>query len=136
MNRREFQKLAAVRLREAKLLLSADAPDGAYYLAGYAVESALKACIARKTRRYDFPQKDTVNLSYSHDMKTLLIPAGLDLDHQAAMRSPDFARNWKTVAQWKAESRYANHSVQEAQKLLGAIVDRRSGVLQWIKLYW
>jgi len=136
MNRKELQQLAAVRLREAKVLLSANAPDGAYYLAGYAVECALKACIAKKTRRYDFPQKDTVNLSYSHDMKTLLIPAGLDLDHQTAMRWPDFARNWTTVAKWKAESRYTRHSIQEAQELLDAITYSRSGVLQWIKQYW
>jgi hypothetical protein len=32
MTRKDLQKLAAIRLREAKLLLAANAPDGAYYL--------------------------------------------------------------------------------------------------------
>jgi len=34
--------------------------DGAYYLAGYAVECAIKACIAKGTRRYEFPDKRKV----------------------------------------------------------------------------
>lgn len=31
--------------------------DGAYYLSGYAVEWALKACIAKNVKRYDFPDR-------------------------------------------------------------------------------
>jgi hypothetical protein len=50
VNRAEFQKLADLRAREAGVLLAAKCYDGAYYLAGYAVECALKECIARKTR--------------------------------------------------------------------------------------
>lgn len=41
----EFQRLAEARLVEAKALLDVGKWDGAYYLAGYAVELALKACI-------------------------------------------------------------------------------------------
>ena len=128
MNRKDFQKLAKVRLREAQILLAANAPDGAYYLAGYAVEFALKACIARKTRRYDFPEKRTALDSRTHDFKELLVPAGLRLDHQAAMLLPDFAKKWKIVSEWKAESRYANHSIEEAQNLWSAITDPKAGV--------
>ena len=47
MNRLEFQQLAEVRVREAEALLAVGLWDGAYYLAGYAVECALKACILR-----------------------------------------------------------------------------------------
>ena len=46
VNRWEFRELATLRLAEAKALLDAGLPDGAYYLAGYAVECGLKACIA------------------------------------------------------------------------------------------
>jgi HEPN domain-containing protein len=136
MNRGDFQQLAKVRLHEAKLLLSSGAPDGAYYLAGYAIECALKACIARKTKRYDFADKKTVLDSHTHDFKELLGPAGLKQDHAILMLQPAFAENWKTVTEWKADSRYANHSIQKAQVLLDAITDRRVGVLQWIKQYW
>jgi HEPN domain-containing protein len=58
MNRTEFQSLAEVRIREAKALLDAGLWDGAYYLAGYAVECALKACIAKRTRAEDFPPRE------------------------------------------------------------------------------
>jgi HEPN domain-containing protein len=136
INRKGLQDLARLRLREAKVLLRSNHSSGAYYLAGYAVECALKACIAKKTKRYDFPEKDTVQASYSHELKKLLVPAGLQLDHEAAMRRADFLRNWKIVTEWKAESRYANHSNQEAGELLRAITDRKSGVLQWIKQHW
>jgi len=100
------------------------------------VECALKACIAKQTQRYDFPDKKTVLDSHTHDFKDLLVPAGLRMDHQTAMDQPDFARNWKTVTQWKAESRYANHSKQDAKELLSAITDRKAGVLQWIRQRW
>lgn len=57
MDRKGLQELSNVRLKEAKALLKVGMADGAYYLAGYAVECALKACIAKETRRYDFPDK-------------------------------------------------------------------------------
>jgi HEPN domain-containing protein len=50
MTRRDFQALSATRLREARALLKTGNPEGAYYLAGYAIECALKACVAKKTR--------------------------------------------------------------------------------------
>lgn len=136
LNRKGLQDLAKLRLEEALLLLRSNHLDGAYYLAGYAVECALKACIAKKTQRYDFPEKGTVQASYSHELVKLLVPAGLSLDHQAAMRQPDFAKNWKTVTQWEADSRYSSHPKQEASELLRAITDRKAGALQWIKQYW
>ena len=55
MNRNDFRELAGIRLGEAKVLLDSDRYDGAFYLADYAVECALKACISRLTRRFDFP---------------------------------------------------------------------------------
>jgi len=58
MNRDDIKKLARIRLKEAKALLKARLFSGAYYLAGYVVECGLKACICRKTKRFDFPPKD------------------------------------------------------------------------------
>jgi HEPN domain-containing protein len=68
MNRADFQQLSELRLREAQALLAAGLPDGAYYLAGYAVECALKACIAKRTREHDFADKKLVNDSHTHDL--------------------------------------------------------------------
>ncbi|HYP39716.1 MAG TPA: HEPN domain-containing protein [Chloroflexia bacterium] len=58
MNRDDFRKLAGLRITEAKVLLDNACYEAAYYLSGYAVECALKACIAKKTRRFDFPDKE------------------------------------------------------------------------------
>ena len=49
MNRGEFQEIANIRLRDAKVLLDNECFDGAYYLAGYVIECALKAWIAKNT---------------------------------------------------------------------------------------
>jgi hypothetical protein len=49
MKRQDFQGLAAVRLKEARVLLEARCWEGADYLGGYVVECALKACIAKQT---------------------------------------------------------------------------------------
>lgn len=46
------------------MLLTAGMPEGAYYLAGYAVECALKSCIARRTQEHDFPDKKLANDSH------------------------------------------------------------------------
>jgi hypothetical protein len=45
--RRDFRTLAELRAEEARVLLRSRRQLGAYYLAGYAVECALKACIAK-----------------------------------------------------------------------------------------
>ena len=63
MNRRDFQALATLRVKEVKVLLGNQCFEGAYYLLGYAVECALKACIAKHYRRFDFPNRQTVNES-------------------------------------------------------------------------
>ena len=72
MNRKDFQNLALIRLKEAKVLLKNGRYEGAYYLCGYAVECGLKACIARKTKRHEFPDKNTVNASYTHILSDLV----------------------------------------------------------------
>jgi hypothetical protein len=59
MNRTDFQKLTELRLNEANTLLGGKCYEGAYYLTGYAVECALKACIAKQTQQHDFPIKNS-----------------------------------------------------------------------------
>ena len=133
MNRKEFQQLATIRLREDKLLLSANAPDGAYYLAGYAVECALKACIAKSTERHDFPDLKRARGSYTHDANELIIVADLRSAHREAMRQSDFARCWEIVIKWSEESRYNKNSLEDVAGLIEAIENRKYGILQWLK---
>jgi HEPN domain-containing protein len=90
--------LAQVRLAEARALLRAGLPDGAYYLAGYAVECALKACIARATQRYDFPEKRSVDASHTHNLKDLIRVANLEVARLEKARSDAvFRNNWDFV---------------------------------------
>jgi len=51
VDRKDLQTLSTIRLKEATALLKAGLFDGSYYLAGYSVECALKACIAPGTQR-------------------------------------------------------------------------------------
>lgn len=136
MNRSDFQKLAKLRLREAKLLLRANAPDGAYYLAGYAVECALKACIARSTKRHDFPDKQRANDSYTHKPKKLIVVAGLESVFDEAVRQSEFGWRWKIAVQWSEASRYSGHSHREALDQIEAIENRKHGILQWLKKHY
>jgi len=134
VDRRDLQELSKVRLKEATALMELGLYDGAYYLAGYAVECALKACIAKDTRRHQFPDKKRVDLSHSHDLLQLIRVAGLEDEHNELVRTDrDFEMNWEVVKRWSEQSRYRRHSPESAQALLVAIGDRRHGVITWIK---
>lgn len=137
MNRKDFQRIAHMRLQEADVLLRSRNYSGAYYLCGYAVECALKACIAKRVKRYEFPDRRTVNLSYSHDSEQLASVADLagELDLQKAT-DPDFDLNWTVVKDWSEESRYQRTGRQRALGLYNAIADPIHGVMVWIEQYW
>lgn len=138
MNRAEFQKLADLRAREAGVLLAARCYDGAYYLAGYAVECALKACIAKKIRRYDFPPaRGQVDSYYTHDLARLFRAAGLE-DEFVRSRADDAAlsKNWNIVESWSEQSRYARAPKQRALDLYKAVTDAQHGILPWLKTHW
>jgi hypothetical protein len=137
MNRNDLRKLVRVRLKEARILLIEKCFDGAYYLCGYAVECAIKACIAKKTRRHDFPDKKKVLESYSHKLHDLIGVAGLKLDLEAILSADAiFSLNWTIAKDWTEESRYERHTEKKARDLYRAVTDRKHGVLRWIRIYW
>src|SRR5258707_7847328 len=104
MNRLEFQDLAAERLGDADALLQAGRYACAYYISGYAIECALKACIARRTRQDDFPPRDASNY-YTHNLSKLLDHTDLSpAFEQAAGQDPLFKANWAAVKDWTEES--------------------------------
>ena len=134
----DFQKLARLRVREAKALLDSDCYEGAYYLLGYAIECALKASIAKRIRRHEFPDKKLVNDIYTHNLSQLLSVSGLEpaFRRESAI-DKELAANWATVKDWKEDSRYL-HSVpaSRAKDFYEAVVNRRSGILSWLKKSW
>jgi HEPN domain-containing protein len=132
MNRTDLQQLAELRIKEAQLLLGASSYPGAYYLAGYAVECALKACIAKQTREHDFPDKDFVNKSWTHKLDKLLNLAELeDPLNDARRTSNELDAYWAIVVNWQENKRYdLSITQQEARSLCDAIYDPANGVLQ------
>ena len=137
MNSADFHKLTEIRIKEAKVLLDRKCYEGAYYLAGYAVECALKACIAKKTQAHDFPPQDAKSF-YTHDLVTLLSKADLNSLRQAReQKLVKFRFNWAVVKDWKTVTRY-DHQIdaKRARDLYHAITNVRYGVLPWLKKYW
>ena len=138
MNRTDFHKLTEIRLKETKLLLDRKCYQGAYYLAGYAVECALKACIAKRTQAHDFPPKpQVVRDFYQHDIRSLAKMAGLELKLNKRLSVVQFKSNWDFVSKWSEERRYETQvPPQDAKDLYRAITNSRNGVLVWLKKYW
>jgi HEPN domain-containing protein len=136
MNRTDLQRLSNIRVREATALFKLGEYSGAYYLAGYAIECALKACFAKAVRRHDFPDKSRSRKVFIHNLPELLDLAELKKDLKVAMQAdPILEAAWNVVCDWTEESRYAVWTRADAQKVLGA-VKGRGGVLPWIKRRW
>jgi hypothetical protein len=66
-----------MRVADAKALLAAGQFQGSYYVAGYAIECALKACLCKQFKLHDFPDRKLVQDSYTHDLDNLVRLAGL-----------------------------------------------------------
>lgn len=137
MTRRDLRGLALIRLKEAKVLLRNGYYDGAYYLSGYCIECALKACIAKRTCRYEFPDKKTANASHTHRLEDLLRVAQLAAAlGEEVGKNRIFEANWNLVKDWSEQSRYKKHTQREAEALLSAVGDKKVGGLKWIKPHW
>jgi HEPN domain-containing protein len=117
VNRSDFPELAELHLEHARALLDARLYSGAYYMCGYAVECALKACICKRTHEFDFyPKPKEYNKAWSHDIENLLAVSGLESEFRAASRADPIL------------------DVKEA--LFAAISDQDHGVFQCIRQLW
>lgn len=137
MDRYHFQRLAGLRLQEARVLLRNGKFEGCYYLSGYAVECALKACICKLTRRYDFPDRDFARAVYVHNLTDLLRLAKLEQAMtEDAARNREFRLNWAIVRRWNEESRYGTPSQRDADEMFQAVSNRSAGVVRWLRRHW
>jgi HEPN domain-containing protein len=134
-----LQQLTDDRVLDAGALLNGGRWSGAYYISGYAIECALKACIARQTNLHDFPDKVVAQKSYTHDLLDLLDLAGLKLqlrlDTTPAAR-PALGINWYLVKDWNERARYQQKTETQARRLYQAVTDTADGVLPWVKGHW
>jgi HEPN domain-containing protein len=136
VNRKELQALAEARLKDADLLYRNRRFDGAYYLAGYVIECALKACIAKRTKRHDFPDKDLAQSVYTHDLTALLKAANLagQLKQEFGV-DPRLEAHWVVVKDWSERSRYETQGRMKAKGMLEAVAHPQ-GVFACIKRFW
>ncbi len=107
-------------------------------MAGYAIECALKACIAKETKEHDFPDKDIVNKSWTHKLVDLLKLAQLEGKLLKDMKSnKDLETFWAIIVNWEEKKRYElSLTREEASSLCDAVSDPTNGVLQWLKTWW
>lgn len=135
-NRIDFQRLARMRLKEARALIQSGKPEGAYYLTGLAVECALKACIAKNTKRYDFPpDQAALKDIYTHTLTRLIAAAKLQRELDVEMRSNIALKsNWDLVKDWDVKSRYATGGLN-ARDLYKAVAGK-DGVIPWLRQRW
>ncbi len=110
--------------------------SNAYYLAGYAVEIALKAVIAKQFRPGVIPDKGLVNSIYTHDVRELLGLANLGAELKPKAAPQPLASNWSIVSQWSEASRYDIIEESRARELLEAVGEAQGGVFPWITRHW
>jgi hypothetical protein len=138
VNKAELQRLARDRVLDAKALLAAKRWPGAYYMAGYAIECGLKACIiARLMKSDDFPERKFSEQCWTHNLAQLLALAGLTATFAADCNADaELQKNWDLVVEWSESTRYEFPTKGDARDLYRAITDKKHGVLTWIKGHW
>ena len=136
-SRDSFQGLSDGKIADALLLLRNKRCSNAYYLAGYAIETGLKAALCKVFFAECLPDLKFVKSVYTHDLQTLMKLAGLSqaLD-QSTKRDPELASNWSTILQWSETSRYEMVDEFKAAEMVHAVADPTHGVLQWLKQHW
>jgi hypothetical protein len=137
LTKADLEALAKLRLEDSAALLAAGRASSAYYLAGYAVELALKACIARNFVADVIPDKAFVNELHCHAPEKLAQLAGLFPQLKSDMKADaQLQAYWGVVCNWSESSRYAMKDPFEAASLIQAIGDPQHGVFQWVKKHW
>jgi HEPN domain-containing protein len=134
-----FRQLAKLRLDEAKLLAREEHYSGAYYVAGYAIECALKAIIAALFRENEIPDKNLVNNIYTHNLTALLSLAGLEKPLERERQTdPELDRQWSIVKNWTEQARYTIWTEEQAMAIIDAIDGdgKTGGLFQWLSARW
>ena len=139
MNRAELQQLSDERIEDANALLAASRWSGAYYVAGYALECALKSCVLAYVERTGiiFEDRKFAEKCWTHDLETLVKQADLITERGLAIAAnAQLGTNWLIAKDWSEATRYRLSTQQQAEELFDAITDNADGVLQWVKNHW
>ncbi|HXH27331.1 MAG TPA: HEPN domain-containing protein [Candidatus Acidoferrum sp.] len=128
-----FKDLAQKRFQEAQILLNSLEYSGAYYLSGYAVEFALKACYCKGVSKHSFPDKEIVKKLYSHILNELLMVSNIKSAFDAEVKSNiQLQTCWEVTKDWSEKSRYQVIKKSDAESMVQSV----EIVLNWIKTLW
>ncbi len=105
INRKELQKIARARLKDAEALFQNGRYDGSIYLCGYAAEVGLKNKICKTLGWAGFPStgKEFQDLQ---SFKTHKLDILLSLSGAEEKIKENFLAQWSAVANWYPEVRY------------------------------
>jgi hypothetical protein len=139
VNRATLKQLAHERIEDARILLDQGRWSAAYYLAGYAIEAALKACILKFVDETGviFTDRRFAEKCWTHSIEFLMTHAdlmpqfGQDIGVNAALRG-----NWGLVLLWSETCRYQSKSESEARSLIHALTYDPDGIFLWIQRHW
>jgi HEPN domain-containing protein len=134
--RRELQRLACLRLKEAEALFTAGCYDACAYLCGYVVELGMKAVICARFGVNEYPEKRLHGALRTHELEDLKLVAGLD---QAFSSTIGRIACWSVASEWKPERRYqqeGSYDQAAALRMLSAISSYPDGVLACISSHW
>jgi len=139
LNREKLQQLSSERIGDAQALLGVSRWSGAYYLAGYSLECALKSCVLTHIDKTGiiFDDRKYAENCWTHDLAVLMRKANLvDERNMATAANSNLGKNWGIAKDWSELSRYRIFPQKGAEKLVTAINDDTDGVLQWVKNFW
>ena len=136
LTRRDLQKLACLRLKEAEALFAAHCYDGCAYLCGYVIELALKAAICATIGVDEYPESNFRGALRTHDLEDLKLLAGME---KSFATDPLLLSNWSLAVEWKPERRYepaGTYDEPTAWAILQAVRSYPDGVLACISTRW
>lgn len=139
-NPTDIQNLADLRINEASKLQESSFPDGAFYLAGYAVELYLKAKICETIDIPNFydqhvPKSDLSKTFLIHNLDRLVLLSGLYTKFEAEKQMyPDLAKHWADVSAWSEKSRYNAPNTKSDKEAL-EFIESSKIIIEWIKTH-
>jgi HEPN domain-containing protein len=133
----EIKDIAQLRLEEATILKNAGYYDGAYYLAGYALELSFKAKICECLNIEDFylahaPKSDLSKIFMVHNLSRLLLLSGLYTQFEIEKTSNiELVNAWSYAMKWSEKARYDKRNTQSEAKLIG-FLESINIITSWI----
>lgn len=144
LTREDLHKISINRLAEAKILHEKGQYDGAKYLLGYTLETALKARIC-KILDSNYPDKgELTKVFFTHKFDILIVLAGLERQLvEKRDTDPTFDDNWSLItgcsSAWREDLRYERIGTalkEDIEVLFSALEDKTHGILTWLRELW